>query len=318
MNQLVVILIILRNYFKPFRSSAIKIFLCLIGLFLSFYIYNVYNSIQKQNIKIGVLEEGNDSIKLRMIDLILDYGDVKETRYSVLTDSLPITGTSIIFKSIYASSDNYLKDSSIIQHKSRVKEDNCYFNSEYIVSKLHSDNFDEKIRTKFDSAQHFLYFYALMDYQENNWLFPHPSDEFRVRKEKIKTPIITQSKVSANEISIRQFQELPKERFLLKENSSSAPFVFQRKKGVYLYEDICAETGGLVYVYHVITSPMRFYSPHFYSSYDVSKLELTVEFDLDTLSGFSMSFLNLTDIAELYPSPDIKIRKGCHIMIRKN
>lgn len=56
----------------------------------------------------------------------------------------------------------------------------------------------------------------------------------------------------------------------------------------------------------MITSPQRFYAPHFYSSYDVSKLELKIKFYIDSLSKFSIHFLNLVDVSEIHPSPDAK------------
>lgn len=285
MNQLIVILLVLRNFLKPIRFTLGKFILCTIGLGVTLYAYKIYNSIQDQIIDVRIVHSENEKVDMNNLHLVFNYGD-PETKHYKLGDEDSLKGTSFF----------------LTQMVSIDKQDSINkFDANTILPLLESTNLNSDIDSIFMEATQFSLFQVLVDWQENNWIFPH----FNSLRKVFDHGKVVKKQITRDALNINQFQEITKERITDKmEGAQINPFY--RKRRYYMFEDLIASSDTTMIYIQQFHSPHPFFIPKYHSAYDISQLELRISLQVDTLTSLSFSFLPLCNLQELSPSPDYR------------
>lgn len=295
MSQLIVILIVLKKWFKSNNVSIWKILGSIVGLLVSVALYNIYNDIQSQTIQIEEICLGNSNrVKEKDLSLYLDYSDIGQTEYhpTILDDT--IKGTTIRYSVVF-DNDSIYQNKHDSSYKSVTAKDIC--------NSLLSKNLDKRIDSLFVSSDYFRYFNVVIRYKENNWLFPHIGSTRIVTSK----PIVNeQSSMGSHEINLWQVYDIPRDKY----NADGLNNLFRRYKYT-LFESLFADSLNNTYEYiHSMNVPQTLYTPRFYSAYDISTFNLRINCNIDSLSILKLEFTNIVDFSEIYPSPDIKTATG--------
>lgn len=307
MNQLIIIIIILRNWLRPFSASILKFVGCIIALIISFAIYKQYNSIQSQQISIYCETSSN-------LELYSGYNlyvslDYSQSENKTLWDNIDLQGEEqqqII--------GNYIKYSGLRIPKDTI---NAVQRNEYIANE-HLFGLNEIPHIKEilpDSVVGYTLCSVFFNYEDNSWFMPRMAEP--VRDTSMKPTILSIDSIN-DHITINTLSELRKEFVDSPEEDNKSSFLgwrIGRKKRWYYLESLgffnYPDSGNIynnsdcVFRQKIIC-PERFYAPKFYSAYDVSKLNLKVYFSGDSLNEFTLGFRSPADFSEIHPDPDYK------------
>lgn len=285
MSQLIIILLFLRNLFKPFRITFARILFSVIALTLSFYIYHVYNNIQQQNIYIVSRTIGNAKTNAEYLTLNFNYAESKDNQIDTVSSSLI--------------------DIRFLEYSNQP--DNITYNGDSISKFTAITKYDDSLKNQVKNTDFISNLYVNFDFYDNSWLFSHPIDPLR------KIPqyqVIDNCEIDSTLCYISYSNvDIDNNR------PNWLGLYIGRKRRIMSMQSLYSSVSDIdsdslqsgIGLIENLNNNIAIYEPHWYSAYDVSKFQLDVHFDVDTLNQFCITFGDLTDISELLPSPDKKL-----------
>lgn len=282
MNQLIVIWILLLNWIKPFSTNIIKIIGTVIALCLSFYIYNIYNQVQSQRIYVISYTKGCAKTDSEYLSLDFNYADLKDNNEDTIHSKL-----------------------SDIKILSLTHTNNVFYNGDSIANCIAISKFDDELKSKINNIDYISNLYVGYDFYDNSWLFSHPTEPIRhiPQYQVIDTCRIDSFLCNLAYTNVEIDNNRP----------NLLGFYIGRKRHIMRMQSIFGSTttdDTTSLLVESLRNNISIYEPHWYSAYDISKFQIDIIFDVDTLNQFNITFGGLTDIAEIQPSPDKKTLYG--------
>lgn len=305
MNQLIVILIIIRNWIKPHSASLLKLTACIIGLLISFAIYDQYNSIESQQITICCntsksldLFKGGGSLYVN-----LDYSQSED---KALWDSRDLLGDDI-----REISGNYVRYSGLRSPKDTITplSKNEYLLSNDLLDALPA--LPDIADALPDSIVGYTYCSIFFTYNDNAWFMPRLTESIR---NTLLNPQILYTDTVNQHITVNTICEIPEERIVNGPKDKTLSGWRVGRKHHYFYLESLnlfnfPDSGSVynnsdIFFKQMLICPNRYYAPKFTSAYDVSKLNLKLVLEGDSLRDFTLGFRSPVEFSDTYPAPD--------------
>lgn len=287
MNIIIILFTIFKNWLKGIKSKVLTLFLCVIGLLVSFYLYNVYNHIQEQNVQIiGHTIGMSNSIN----DYTFTYGMPIEDELGHPQGYPELT----IEKSI-----NY--DDTLLL----ISKDSLYSLSHNQSIKKRLENIDSL------NVNCGMIVNLYWDYYDNMWFLPHNQDDY----ESLSDNLFESNHPDA---PLQVLKDTISNDYIHFESTKIEPYMFHSQRwfgknywhgGVQSVELWRKET-NFNNSQENNSNSMRMeqiYEAHWYSAYDISKLVLDLYIQIEPKkqgNNFIIEFIDFVNVENVYPIPD--------------
>jgi len=286
MNIIVVIFTILKTWIKGIKSNLSTFLLCFVGLFLSLYLYDVYNTVQEQKVLVLGKQLGNAEW---------------ENKYS-LVYGLPSNderGMSMGEPGILIERSLTKKDNN----RTPITKDSILVNAHNLLVNQRFMGMDS---INMDCGWIINVYW---NFQDNLWFIPHETDTYEHTSDNLfetEHPS-TSTKIIADEVL---------DDYIHYETMTIEPVTFHNQrwfgKNNWIGGVQCIEVwkDSIEGINSHCYAPIRIgqtYDAHWYSAFDISKLVLDFTFQIrpsSSVKQLSIDFIDLVKAENVYPEPD--------------
>ena len=299
MNQIIVILVVIKKWFKLIKPNFVNIIILSLALSGAVYTYVIYNNIQDQNLKFNYSVSSGCKVDSSEIKISLDYASLeKKMIFNVNSWQNEQLETNVRVKSYISKIDTT---------NLNITSDSLYswfIDTEEVWGSKHQMDAFTTFSEKFHGSHIMVSSSLKYTYEDNSWLFIRTKgNKLANSKDNIEKQLIESD--TANMLLVRMTDYI--------ESSDSYDVYIGRKKkllkynyvNTYLFDTQKQASNKELTIVDQYEVAKGVYKPSIFNAYDISKIKLHFDFlQIAPNSKLEIDFLDLMELTNACPVPD--------------